>query len=763
MKLDERSARACCAVSISRPTQESLSGTAGVGVLSAVSTNNLLQIAAAFVLYQSVSILYFGRGLISDFSHRYVGYWTDPGACIWFLNWWPYALLHHLNPFICRLVWAPGGFNIAWSTSMPAAGLLSAPITLAFGPIVTYNVLCLSAPALSALAGFILCRRLNGSFSTAFIGGYVFGFSTYFIAQMEHLPLMLVFPIPLMLLLAIERYSDSISRAKFLIGMSLMIALQYLLMKEIVATAALVGAFAIMFAIALAPAAAKRAMLQLGLEVGCALVIAAVLVAPGLYYTLGRDFPRGEIWSVRDYSTDLTNFLVPTPLSLVGTLNRLRNISSKFTGDSGATGYVGLPFLVLFAWFACEYRRDWPKTLLIIMFPFTCLLSMGPGLHIVGSSMGTLPWAALTHLPLMDKALPDRLMMYAFLALAVAVSLWLGSGRLRVIRWSLVCAGILLTLPNMTSGLWASPLNTPSFFRDAKYRQYLSPADTVLILPFANLGYQMLWQVEAGMYFKMADGWTGKIPAEVSQWPVTYTLTNGVPLFDMKEQLSAFLAAHEVKAVIIAGEHAGPWPANADWEKIIAPLGIQPIHTGDVLLYPIPSSLRAKYRSIGAREMTQRSILASFSALVGAAHKYCDARYPIQDISLPEMLRRGLIRLPGLPTAAVAGLDWRQHFWLGPWNNDVAIRFFGRYDDFIEVSAYYSPYAEQTYFPYPHKSTAARMPEEEGLALMIFNCRGLSEGAEAAQKRADSGQLIYPSGFAERANGGKLSHTNALK
>src|SRR5262249_26695191 len=156
-------------------------------------------------------------------------------------------------------------------------------------------------------------------------------------------------------------------------------------------------------------------------------------------------------------------------------------------------------------------------------FPIACIVSMGPRLHVVGRPMMTLPWAIAGHLPLLDKALPDRMMMYAFLVFAVAATLWLRAGGWS--RWTLVAAGVAATLPNPAQGLWVSDVNVPRFFTSGAYREYLSPDDNILALPFSNLGYQMLWQVEAGMYFRMADGWTGATPAEVSAWPATYTLT----------------------------------------------------------------------------------------------------------------------------------------------------------------------------------------------------------------------------------------------
>jgi hypothetical protein len=656
------------------------------------------------------------------------------------INWWPYALIHHLNPYLCRMVWAPGGFNTAWSTSMPAAGLLTTPVTLMFGPVVTYNLLCLLAPALSATAAFLLCWTLTGSFPAALTGGYAFGFSTYFIAQMEHLPLILVFPVPLLLLVAIERYCQRIGRMKFIVCISLLIALQYLLMKEVVATSALIGGLALILSVGLAPVMDRKRLIGVGLEICAAFGVAAILVSPDLYYSFAYGFPHGEIWPVGKYSTDLVNYVIPTPLSQVGIAHCFRNISFKFTGDGAENaGYIGVPFLLLLFFFACENRRKWQAQVLVISCIISCILSMGPHLHVAGRSIWLLPWAALGRVPLLNKALPDRLMMYVFLALAIAVSLWLRSPRQRAGRWLLALGGIVLTIPNLTPALWSSPLNTPAFFRKANYRHYLSPGDTVLVLPFANLGYQMLWQVEADMYFKMADGWTGPIPQEVSRWPVTYTLSTGEPIWDLKEQFAAFVAAHEVDAIIVAGPREGPWPASADWAQIVSCLGIEPIGTGGVLLYRIPSSLLAAYRGIEFRALRRRAYLAPFSALAAAAHHYCENHYPIREISPAEVQRRHLIQLPGGPLPpAPPDIHWWRQFWLGPWKNDlIGIGIEGQHGDLSAIVDDYGRYAEQTFFPFPRKMSIRPAPGEQGQALLVFSCRGLSDAVRTRGKPAD--------------------------
>ena len=86
-----------------------------------------LPAAAAGLAYLLLSLLYFGT--VGDYGGSYLGYGLDPIQFVWFLNWWPWAIAHGLNPFISCYVWYPQGFNLTWATSVPAAALLMWPLT----------------------------------------------------------------------------------------------------------------------------------------------------------------------------------------------------------------------------------------------------------------------------------------------------------------------------------------------------------------------------------------------------------------------------------------------------------------------------------------------------------------------------------------------------------------------------------------------------------------------------------------------------------
>ena len=94
-------------------------------------------------------------------------------------------------------LWAPSGVNLTWTTTVPGLALVFAPLTLATGPVASYNVAMVVLPALAAWATFLLLRRVTGGRWGPLVGGYLFGFSSLMIAHEQgHAHFVSAFPVP---------------------------------------------------------------------------------------------------------------------------------------------------------------------------------------------------------------------------------------------------------------------------------------------------------------------------------------------------------------------------------------------------------------------------------------------------------------------------------------------------------------------------------------------------------------------------------------
>jgi hypothetical protein len=684
-----------------------------------------LQKVYAFSIYLAVSLLIFGLPLLRHFAHRFIGDRADSLIEMWALAWWPHALAHWVHPIITQAVWAPTGYNLAWTTSIPGPSLALYPITRLFGPIVSYNLLCLLLPALAAFSTFVLCRYLTGQFWPAIVGGYIFGFSQYMLAHMlGHLFLLVIFPIPLAIYIVLLRFSRRITKTTFLPLLVIILLFEFFSSTELFATTAVFGAAALVLSWLTYRATIAADIRELAIEIGAAYVVTAVLAAPYLYYVLALGVPA-PINPSSVYSNDLLAFAVPTPVLFAG--QAFGKIVARFTsGGVETAGYLGPGCWIILVLYIKSYWSTQPGKFLILSLMFIGLMSLGPRLHIDGMDRGPAPWCIFSQLPLIDQALPNRFGMYFFLVAAVITSLYLSQSLIPMWSKFLLSAICLLSLaPNLA--LFRSVIThvrIPEFFQSEEYKRYLARNDNVLVLPFAEREDGLLWQAQTDFYFRLAAARLTLPPAEASGWPVLSTLSSGDEILDFTEQFEAFLSAHAVKAVIIDPQAGGPW------QRLLAETDMVPLKTGGVLFYPVTQAMAARFRDVTAREMAAREAEISFSALLNAARRYQAAGFPLPALSPWQAQRLNLLSLPAENTAPlpVDPHRWR-NLWLGPWSDSmVGIGIAGDYDSLQPLVDEYEAQATDIFFPFPKRLAEGRK-RGTGQLLFTFTPDGLRRAA----------------------------------
>ena len=145
--------------------------------------------------------------VLPGISDHFFGRTADYVLSAWFIGWIPHAITHGLNPFFTNSMFVPTGVNLAQNTESPLLGLIGAPLTEAFGPLVTTNVLMVLAMPVSATAAFVVLRKWKVWLPGAALGGLLYGFSPYMVGQgSDHLVFTFV-PIPPFIALSIV--SDS--------------------------------------------------------------------------------------------------------------------------------------------------------------------------------------------------------------------------------------------------------------------------------------------------------------------------------------------------------------------------------------------------------------------------------------------------------------------------------------------------------------------------------------------------------------------------
>lgn len=561
---------------------------------------------APLVFYLVLSFVFFGRNI--SWSKYYFGYSTDSVVTIWFLDWWPFAISHGLNPFLCKYVWFPAGYNFTWATSVPFLAILSWPVTLLGSPVLSYNILMLSAPAFGAWTAFLLGRELTRDWTASLVCGFLFGFSAPELRELlANLNLDTVVLIPTSILLCVRHLRGSLSRCQFLILFSFLLVAQLGISTEVLATLCLIGALSWGIFLHFTPVGERRAFWYLATDIALSAPFVIILAAPFLYYLVkGLPDVPAQINPPSLGVAELLKFVIPTVPIQPGwvALAAIARQFSGFTPDSYT--YISPPLLLLLAlYFYRHIGTAYVKALLVLICIISAL-SLGVKLLFNGELTNIpMPWALFSHIPIIRSILPNRLLIYLSLGSAIAAAFFLAEARTvtsRLSRFALAGLACLclppakvrvLPMPWQTQPIfqeqtefkWSRWPEDP-FFTPTHIKEALGAMPNVILFPDPSVGPGMAWQVNAGFGFTQAAGYVGFKLVHEQKWHVMDDTVWGQVKPDFDTVFPAFCIAHRVDyiligpgtpASVISAIEALGWPHHMDRgiEIVKTPAGFQ--------------------------------------------------------------------------------------------------------------------------------------------------------------------------------------------
>ncbi len=500
-----------------------------------------LLFAGVGLLYLAIAIGFFATMWLTPGgpSSTALGVGGDPQLAIWFLRWQEFALAHGHNLLFTTYLDAPQGVNLMWNTTAPVLGVALAPLTATLGGVFAYNVAETLGLATSAMAAFVMIRRYvqatdaTGTIA-ALVGGALYGFSPYMAAHaLGHPPAVILFTAPLMLL-----------------------------------AEAFVGAVGIVVLLAVSTAARPSEPLSAVVRqrwrhaargLVAALITFLVLAGgPLAIQFFGGQTVHGAVWAPNQFVTDLLAFITPTPLQAM-TPPFAARLSELFSATIYEwSGYLGIPLLALLGYaIASLWSRGRSQAgvlagIFAVSGVFVALLSMGPLINVAGHTL-PLPvaliavaivfwvrrrvadrglrraarimlwtflavWGATIFVPIVSDVIPARLMLFVFLFAGLVLAIWLdhalrkarAAGRTLAIRaLPLALAGLALVPLIPRQPFPTMPLAVPGFFTTPALVEQVPAGSVALVAPFAydwRLAVPMLWQSEAGMRFRMPEG-----------------------------------------------------------------------------------------------------------------------------------------------------------------------------------------------------------------------------------------------------------------
>jgi hypothetical protein len=470
---------------------------------------------ASLLLCLALAGLVFARNWASP-TGTSIGSGTGDGALLmWFLQWVPRALQDGLNPLFTDHMNVPEGVNVMWNTSLLLPGLVLAPVTARFGPVLTFNLLLALGLGLSAWTAALAFRRYAPNRAAALLGGLVFGFSPYMLAQSRgHLQLTLVFLVPLLLLvldeiLVRQRWRPLLAGAV----LGLLAAAQLFTGEEVLAFTAIIGLVLVLLLVVMFPRQVRDRAGHALLAFAAAAVVFALLAAgPLLFQVTGPQHVSGDLHVVDKPGTDLYEPVVPNRIQAIAPPAAVE-LSSRIPRNlAEVNGYLGIPLVLIVVFTAVRWWRTPVVRVAAVGLLVSLGLSMGARLHVGGASTGIpLPWALLDSLPLLESAKANRMMLlvtlFAGLLLAIFVDrAWAWPVAPRVGAMVLVAAALLALVPRGPVG--GAQVQVPAFFTGSEVERIPS-GSVALVAPFprpANAS-AMLWQAMADLRFRIPGGY----------------------------------------------------------------------------------------------------------------------------------------------------------------------------------------------------------------------------------------------------------------
>ncbi|WP_228837779.1 glycosyl transferase [Nocardia amamiensis] len=441
----------------------------------------------------------------------------------WFFAVTAHAVANLQNPLGTDLQNFPAGVNMMANTAMFGVGVPLTPVTLLFGPTVTFVLVLTAGLAGTAFAWYrLFCRELVDARVAAVIGGLFCGFAPGMISHASAHPnfvVLLLLPVIAGRVIRMARQAGGIGpdrprgRVPDALVLGLLVALQIALGEEPLLIFALAfGLFAVVYYLH-----TPRTALRVVRGIAPTLALAAVITLALTEIPLWWQFFGPQSYRSIDHGpmgNDLQALVQFPSESLGGVFAPGENVAINPTEQNA---YFGWPLLLLVALTVVLLWRDRVVRAASMVIAVFGVLSLGGVVTIGKQPTGiALPWRWAEQVPLLKTVLESRLSMAAIPAIAAvlalgterAVTTWRQSeADWRPLAWfaAVICALLPLT-PTILPVVDRVP--TPDFFADGAVGRYVGDGSVVMVPPPRPPDARALrWQVDAGFTFPLAGGY----------------------------------------------------------------------------------------------------------------------------------------------------------------------------------------------------------------------------------------------------------------
>jgi hypothetical protein len=516
---------------------------------------------------------------------------TDQYGYEWVISTVTQAVTHLQNPLFTHNLNAPFGINLMAQTSVMGLTVPFIPVTLLFGPAVTFvALLTLSLFGTAAAWYWVIYRHVTGSRTGAAIAGGFCGFAAPMISHAggAHLNYIAWFVMPFIAWRVIElRTRGRWLRNGIILG--LLITWQAFIGEEPLLVGALaIGTWVVAWAVMNRREARAEAPTFLA-GLGVAAALSSALLAYPLWFQFNGPQSYGAIPHLATIGNNLFSLTTFASQSIGG----MHQVGYFAYNGSEENGFFGWPLLALTAIAAVWlWRSSMVARVAAITAGVFLVLSMGVELRIASRATGIpLPWKLFAEIPLVGSILPARLAFAAIPAIGIVLAVatdrvfkltpdgsWRDALRADLpvrLLWLGAVVAVLLPVAPSRLDVYERPV-APEFFSSGAWRDFAEPGRSIVAVPppGGQANYQVAWQIAADMKFNHIEGYfIGPWAPDGHGWygvqiprPTSALLTNvaatgtAPPVIDaMRQQAVEDLRFWQADAVVL-----DPTSAHAD-------------------------------------------------------------------------------------------------------------------------------------------------------------------------------------------------------
>ncbi|MCX5070512.1 hypothetical protein OOJ91_32225 [Micromonospora lupini] len=482
---------------------------------------DLLALGAYVVLGVFVCLHYWGdvTGRVS--SHLP----TDHSWFEWLFAHGAYSVQHLENPLFTARQNAPDGVNMMANTSLLGVTLPLSPLTMLFGPQVTYALYL--GGALAATAGtsyWMLSRHLVRSRAAAFVGGAFLGFAPGIIHHANGQPNFVSNYLLPLIVVRVLRMGEPGRWRRNGLALGVLVAYQIFINEEMLLLTALACLVVVLAYAVQRPRATRAAagpfLAGLGVAGGLALLLAAY---PIWFQFNGPQSYRGLQGGVfHNWGEDLVAFVTFARDTWAGDPAVEQTI-----GMTEQNTWFGWPLVLLsVVALVLLVRRSLPARIVAVLIVVFTVAAIGPRVRFDGVETGVRgPWSYVSDdLPLVEMMMPTRLTLVVAAAVGVLLALtWDAAAR----QGRPVAAPTRVPAPRSgepaTAGEPATSDDQAATAPVAPRRRWLRPlgyaAVTLALLPLFPRPLPAQ-QIDPPPHFITAGGWRPYVPEGRTLVPV---------------------------------------------------------------------------------------------------------------------------------------------------------------------------------------------------------------------------------------------------